>query len=74
MSIVRKAWKVDPAIAVSLTERFNIPIIHIEVGKLVRSNIRDVLGVPEALRFLVGERLDSSLRRDLKVPCFFCVS
>ncbi|THH29581.1 hypothetical protein EUX98_g4604 [Antrodiella citrinella] len=56
-STVRKAWQVDPALAVYLTERFNVPIVHHEVGRLVRSRTRDVLDIPEALRFLVGDRI-----------------
>ena len=64
---VRKAWQVDPAIAVYLTERFSDPSIHHEVGRLVRSRTRDVLDIAEGLRFLVGDRTGSDVRRDLKV-------
>ncbi|GBE82149.1 Phosphatidylinositol 4-kinase stt4 [Sparassis crispa] len=66
ISTVRRTWEIDPAIAVFLTERFNNSTIHSEVAKLVRSSTLDVLDVPEALSFLVGERLDRSVRRDLK--------
>lgn len=61
---IHTAWQLDPAIAVFLTERCKYPVIQNEVGRLVRSNTRDVLDVPEALRFLLG---DISARRDLKV-------
>lgn len=65
--ILRTIWHIDPAIAIFLTERFKQPIIRYEVGKFVRSNTVDVLDVPEALSFLLGDRLDPNVRRDLKV-------
>lgn len=64
---VRKLWQIDPAVAIYLTERFNVPIIAHEVGRLVRSRTRDVLDIPEALRFLVGDKTGADVRRDLKV-------
>lgn len=66
-SIVRTVWKIDPAIAIYATERFKTAGLHTQLEKLVRSNTLDVLDTPEALRFLVGEKLDSNVRRDLKV-------
>jgi phosphatidylinositol 4-kinase A len=64
ISAVRAAWNINPAIAVYLTERTKNVAVHNEVAKLVRSNPRDVLDVPEALRFVLG---NASVRRDLKV-------
>ncbi|CAA7271519.1 unnamed protein product [Cyclocybe aegerita] len=64
--IVRTLWRLDPAVAVYLTERFKNPHIRYEVGKLVRSNTTDVLDIPDALSFLLGDRLDPRVRRDLK--------
>jgi phosphatidylinositol 4-kinase A len=66
-SAVRNVWKIDPAIAVHMSERFNAGTLQTEVTRLVRSNTRDVLDVPEALRFLIGENLDTNIKRDLKV-------
>ncbi|KAF8913519.1 hypothetical protein CPB85DRAFT_1299266 [Mucidula mucida] len=66
-SIIRTAWQMNPAIAVYLCERFKLPNIRSEVSKFVRSNTVDVLDVPEAVPFLVEERLDASVRRDLKL-------
>lgn len=54
-----------------MTERFKTPAIHQAVGKLVRSNSLAVLDTPEALRFLVGDKLDTGIRRDLKVLTHF---
>ncbi|KAI0362486.1 atypical/PIKK/PI4K protein kinase [Trametes cingulata] len=65
-SAVRRVWEIDPAIAVYFAERFNYPAVQAEVGRLVRSNTADVLDVPEALHFLVGDRLDLSVQRDLR--------
>lgn len=42
-------------------------MIRQEVGKLVRSHTVDVLGIPAALPFLVGDRIDPHVNRDLKV-------
>ncbi|KAI0046132.1 atypical/PIKK/PI4K protein kinase [Auriscalpium vulgare] len=66
MSAIRTVWEIDPAIAVHFTERFKHPIVASEVGRSVRSNPKDVLHVPEALRFLLGSKLDLHVRRDLK--------
>jgi phosphatidylinositol 4-kinase A len=66
-TVVRTVWEIDPAIAVYIAERFKSPGVQSEVGKLVRSSTPDVLDTPEALHFLVGDRLDLNVRRDLKV-------
>jgi len=65
--IVRTLWHLEPAIAIHLTERCKHTSIRFEVGKLVRSNTVDALDIPEALAFLLGDRLDPHVRRDLKV-------
>ena len=59
---MRRTWDIDPAIAVYLAERFNHPAVHSAIGSLVRSTTQDVLDVPEALRFLVGDKLDTSVQ------------
>lgn len=64
---MRKTWEIDPAITIYLAERFNYPAVQSEVARLVRSSTPDVLDVPEALRFLVGEKLDLGVQRDLRV-------
>lgn len=66
--ILRTIWQIDPAIGIFLTDRFKQPVIRYEIGKYVRSNTVDVLDVPDALSFLLGDRLDPNVRRDLKVP------
>lgn len=60
-------WSIDPAIAVNMAERFHAAAVQNEVTRLVRSNTRDVLDVPEALRFLIGDKFDPRIRRDIKV-------
>ncbi|TFK54620.1 hypothetical protein OE88DRAFT_1653021 [Heliocybe sulcata] len=65
-NVVRATWQIDPAIAVHLAERFRYPALHNEIRKLVRSNTPEVLDVPEALQFLVSDKLDAGVRRDLK--------
>ncbi|KAF8891248.1 hypothetical protein BD779DRAFT_1514119 [Infundibulicybe gibba] len=65
-SIIRTVWQVNPAIAIHMAERFKNPFVRSEVGKLIRSSTLEALDIPEALPFLVGDRLDPHVRRDLK--------
>ena len=60
-------WSLNPAIAIHLSERFKLAVVRNEVTKLVRSNTVDVLDVPESLPFLLGDKLDPNVSRDLKV-------
>lgn len=63
-------WKIDPAIAVALSERFNVGALQHEVTRLVRSNTREILDCPEALRFLIGDKFDANIKRDIKVTSY----
>jgi phosphatidylinositol 4-kinase A len=66
--LIRTLWQINPAIAVHTAERFKLHVIRGEVTKLVRSSTPDVLDIPEALNFLLGEGMDLvSARRDLKL-------
>ena len=56
--VVRTAWRVNPAVAVHMAERFKAPAVTLEVGKLVRASPAEVSHVPEALRFFLGADLD----------------
>lgn len=44
-----------------------MPALGTEVARLVRSNPLACVDIPDALNFLVGDRLDPAVRRDLKV-------
>lgn len=50
-----------------MAERLKSPAIRNEVTKLVRTHSFDVLDVPEALPFLLGERLEGLSPQDLRV-------
>lgn len=60
-------WQIDPAIAINLTERLKLVVVRSEVGKLVRSSSLDVLDIPEALPFFLGDRINAGVHRDLRV-------
>jgi phosphatidylinositol 4-kinase len=53
-------------LAVNFVERFKHPVVAREVSNLVRSRPREVLHIPEAVEFLVGDRFDG-IRRDIRV-------
>lgn len=65
--LLLRAWKISPAVAVHMGERFKLPHILVEITKLVRADPRMVVDVPEALHYLLGDRLDASSRSLLKV-------
>lgn len=62
-----QTWQLNPGIAIHLMERFSVPALESEVTRLVRSNPLACVDVPGALNFLVGDRLDPAVRRDLRV-------
>ena len=67
MEEIRTAWKIDPALVVYLGERFKHAIVEKEVGRWIRAHSREFLDHPTALKYVVGEKLDQFLSRDLKV-------
>ena len=64
---VKTAWKIDPAVAVHLPERFKNAFLQAEVVKHIRNSPKDVLDISEALRFLIGSQLALPVRKALKV-------
>ncbi|EIN07209.1 hypothetical protein PUNSTDRAFT_71064 [Punctularia strigosozonata HHB-11173 SS5] len=66
VAAVRTAWQLDPSVAVHLADRFSRQSVQQEVGRLVRSNTREVLDSPEATRFLLVDRISPKNKRDLK--------
>ncbi|KAF5380919.1 hypothetical protein D9615_004166 [Tricholomella constricta] len=64
--VLRTVWQIDPAIAIYLPERFKSPVVRNEVIKMVCSSPLEVLDIPEALLFFVGDRVDPHVRRDFK--------
>ncbi|KAF8743615.1 hypothetical protein AX14_001677 [Amanita brunnescens Koide BX004] len=65
-NVVRSVWNVNPTAAIQLAERFKNVTVRNEVTKLVRSNTLQVIDTPEALPFLLGDRIDLHDSRDLK--------
>ena len=70
---IRTAWGIDPGLVSYLPERFKVPVVEIECGKWIRAHPRQVLDYPEALTFVVGEKLDQGMQRDLKVRSFLLI-
>ncbi|KZO97923.1 atypical/PIKK/PI4K protein kinase [Calocera viscosa TUFC12733] len=63
---VRTAWKIDPAIAVHMAERFKSPPVHSEILRLVRAHPREAVDIPEALPFMLGDQLQTGNRANLR--------
>jgi hypothetical protein len=53
--------------AVHMAERFKYPAVQAEITRLVRSEPKAVIGVAEALHFLLGDKLEAASRPALKV-------
>jgi len=64
--LLQRTWRISPAVAVHMGERFKLPHVQAEITKLVRGDPRMVVDVPEALHFLLGDRLDASSKGLLK--------
>ncbi|KAG6828586.1 hypothetical protein H0H92_007376 [Tricholoma furcatifolium] len=55
-AVLRTVWQIEPAIAVNLVERFKHTIVRSEVTKMIRASPLDVIDIPEALPFFVGDK------------------
>jgi len=65
--LIERAWKFSPAMAVHMGERFKYGPVQAEITRLVKADPKAVLDVPEALHYLLGERVDASSKAALKV-------
>lgn len=65
VKVVQTAWEVNPAVAVQMAERFKPA--QGEVTRLIKAHPERVLHVPEALQYLLGNRLDHNVRKSLKI-------
>ena len=53
--------------AVHMGERFKYPAVQHELTRLVRSDPKAVIGVSEAIFYLLGDKFDPASRRALQV-------
>jgi phosphatidylinositol 4-kinase A len=66
-AVVRLAWKIDPYIAVHLSERFVSPSMMKEISRLIMANPEDTIESPVAAQILLGDSLTPDSRFPLKV-------
>lgn len=64
--LLQTAWKLNPALAVQMGERFKIASLQAEISHLVKSDPKAVLDVAEALHFLLGDKLEQDAKAALK--------
>ncbi|RCH96416.1 phosphatidylinositol-4- kinase [Rhizopus azygosporus] len=64
--IIRVAWGISPKLAIQMDARFVQPIVRRELHRLVANNTLDVVDIPEALIILLGEKLSSNAKLDLR--------
>ena len=65
--VVRSAWKLDPVLAVHMSQRFASQSLQREVRRLIVANPEDVIECPLAAQIMLGETLSSDLQFQLKV-------
>jgi len=68
--VVRSAWKLDPVLAVHMSQRFPSHALHKEVRRLIVANPEDVVDCPVAAQIMLGDTLSSDLQFQLKVHIF----
>jgi hypothetical protein len=66
-TVVRVGWKVDPYLAVHLSERFTSLSMSKEIRRLIKANPQDVRKSPLAAQLLLGESLSPDLGFQLNV-------
>ena len=65
--VVRAAWKLDPYLAVHLSQRFVSQSMKKEIRRLVLANPEDVIQSPLAAEILLGDALSTDITFQLKV-------
>lgn len=53
--------------AIHMGERFKVPAVQQELTRLIRSDPKAAIAVPEALHFLLGDKFDPASRKALQV-------
>jgi len=67
VTVVERAWRVDPYLAVHLSERFMVPSLLKEIRRLILLTPEDVIQSPLAAEILLGDTLSPDLQFQLKV-------
>jgi phosphatidylinositol 4-kinase len=70
IQMTQAAWKIDPAVAVHMAERFKANVVQQEVTRLVKANAKEAMDIPEALKFLLEGKI-SGIKAQLKVFLIF---
>ena len=66
-SMVGIAWDISPALAVQLSSRFTLLALQGHLQNLIADNPMDVVTIPEALKFMLTDRILRSNNSGLKV-------
>lgn len=53
--------------AVHMGERFKVPAVHQELTRLVRSDPKAAITVPEALQYLLADKFNPESRKAMQV-------
>jgi phosphatidylinositol 4-kinase A len=65
--VVRAAWRLDPYLAVHLSQRFVSQSVKKEIRRLISANPEDAIQSPLAAEILLGHYLSTDLTFQLKV-------
>jgi phosphatidylinositol 4-kinase A len=72
--VVRLSWKLDPYLAVHLSQRFVSQSMKKEIRRLILANPEDVIHSPLAAEIMLGDNLSTDLTFQLKVLFFLYIA
>ena len=70
-SVVKAAWRVDPYLAVHLSQRFISQSMKREIRRHILASPEDVMECPVAAEILLGDQLSTDLTFQLRVTLIY---